>query len=66
MEFTITVPENATPGGHYGAVFFQDHGSQSGSGQVGIHVDYGVLILLTVNGEVISSGSVDMGKVTIG
>lgn len=67
MDFTIKIPNNATPGGHYGAVFFQDHSSntKSGTGNVGVYVDYGVLVLLTVNGDIVSSGSVDIENVQI-
>ncbi|MDC0505971.1 hypothetical protein OAN96_00065 [Candidatus Gracilibacteria bacterium] len=66
MNFTIDVPANATPGGHYGAVFFKKEGDILGSGIVGIHVDYGVLVLVNVSGEVVSTGSVDTSGITIG
>jgi zinc-ribbon domain len=52
INFTITVPTNATPGGHYGAVFFKNPNSEvATSGNIGIDVDYGVLILVNVTGE---------------
>ncbi len=52
IPFTISVPSNATPGGHYGAVFFKNPGSESSAGgTVGINVDYGILVLLTVSWE---------------
>lgn len=52
IPFTITVPSNATPGWHYGAVFFKNPGSEtSTSWNIGINVDYGILILLTVSWE---------------
>ena len=50
--FTIDVPENATPGGHYGAIFFKNPGSESTGGNIGINVDYGILVLVTVSGEI--------------
>lgn len=67
MDFTIKVPNNATPGGHYAAVFFQDHnaGKLAGPNQVGIHIDYGVLVLLTVNGDIVSTGAVNVDGVKI-
>lgn len=52
--FTINVPTTATPGGHYGAIFFENQNSGSTwSWQIGIGVDYGVLILLKVDGTII-------------
>ncbi len=54
INFTIDIPANATPGGHYGAVFFKNNNSETSwwSAAVGLNVDYGILILLTVSGEV--------------
>jgi len=52
--FTISVPETATPWGHYWAVFFKNDGSEtSTSWNVWINVDYGIIILVNVSGEVI-------------
>ncbi|MDD3793869.1 MAG: hypothetical protein PHI37_03595 [Candidatus Gracilibacteria bacterium] len=58
VEFTINVPLDATPGGHYGAVFFKNYGENSinSGGQVKINVDYGVLLLINVDGEIIDNG----------
>ena len=54
IDFTIDVPENATPGWHYGAVLFRNPGSEtSTSGNVWINVDYGIIILVDVEGEII-------------
>lgn len=50
--FTIDVPETATPGGHYGAVFFKNPGSESTTGNIWINVDYGILVLVKVSGEI--------------
>ena len=52
ISFDIDVPETATPGWHYGAVFFKNPGSESGGGNIGINVDYGILVLVTVSGEI--------------
>ena len=57
--FTIDVPSNATPGWHYGAVFFHYQTQEERAGnQVSINVDYGVLILVNVEGEIIKEGEV--------
>lgn len=54
ITFTITVPSNATPWGHYGAVFFKNPDSESSAGaEIGINVDYWVLVLVNVSGEII-------------
>ncbi len=58
MNFTIDVPANATPGWHYGAVFLKKEGDILWSWIVGIHVDYGILILVNVSGDIVSTGSV--------
>lgn len=53
IEFTINVPEDATPGWHYGAVLFQNNNSESSSdGNIAINVDYGVILLVEVSGEI--------------
>jgi len=58
VTFTINVPVTATPGGHYWAVLFKNAGSEwSTSGDIKINVDYGILILVNVSGDVI----VDVG-----
>lgn len=66
VNFTIDVPSDATPGGHYGAVFFKNNASETSSGwTVGINVDYGILVLLNVSGTVVSSGSVDPSWINV-
>ena len=58
--FTIDVPVNATPGGHYGAVLFRNPGSEtSTTGSVGINVDYGIIILVDVEWELIVDVEID-------
>ena len=52
INFTITVPANATPGWHYAWVFFKNQNSES-SWHIWINVDYWVLILLNVKWKVI-------------
>ena len=55
VSFTIAIPSNATPGWHYWAIFFKNKNASS-SGSVWLQVDYGVLLLVKVNGDVISEG----------
>ncbi len=59
MSFTITIPKDAEPGGHFAAIFW---GTSPGGapGQVSIGAKTGMLILLSVNGDVKeSAGLVD-------
>lgn len=60
VQFQIAVPANATPGWHYWAIFFKNPQSETGSWawNIWINVDYWVLILLNVSGEVTSTWSV--------
>ena len=54
IEFTIDVPTNATPWGHYWAVLFKNDGSATSSGgNVGIDVDYWVILLVEVAWDII-------------
>ncbi len=57
VPFSITIPQNAEPGGHFAAIFFgsQEPGSQGG-GQVSVGGKIGVLILLRVSGDVEEGG----------
>ncbi len=51
ISFKITIPKNAEPGGHFAALFW---GTSPGSqpGQVSVGSKTGMLILLSVNGDV--------------
>ena len=51
ITFTVDVPTTATPGWHYWAVFFKNPNGATGWGQIGINVDYWVLILVDVAWE---------------
>lgn len=57
IEFTINVPVDATPGWHYWAVFFKNYWEDNvnAGGQVKINVDYWVLLLITVDWDVIDN-----------
>jgi hypothetical protein len=57
LPFTINVPNDATPGGHFGVIIL---GTQppSESGVVGVGGQVGVLIMLRVNGDVKEVGGI--------
>lgn len=57
VPYSITIPKNAEPGGHFAAIFFgsQESGAQGG-GQVSVGGKIGVLILLRVSGEIEEGG----------
>lgn len=59
ITFTIDVPADATPGGHYWAVFFKNPASETSAwASVWINVDYWVLLLVNVAWNVNTSGGV--------
>lgn len=51
LTFKITIPKDAEPGGHFAAVFWGTSPS-SAPGQVSIGAKTGMLVLLSVNGDV--------------
>jgi len=54
ISFDINIPDNATPGGHYWAIFFKNNNSETWDwNKVWINVDYWVLILLEVEWKII-------------
>lgn len=57
VPYSITIPKNAEPGGHFAAIFFgsQEPGA-TGGGQVSVGGKIGVLVLLRVSGEVEEGG----------
>ena len=57
IPFTIKIPQDAEPGGHFAAIFWGASPPQTqGGGQVAIGARIGVLILLRVAGEVEEKG----------
>lgn len=52
LQFTINVPANAEPGGHYAVVRFSVQGETPTQTGVGINTSIGSLILLRVNGQI--------------
>jgi hypothetical protein len=52
VPFKINIPKDATPGGHFAVVFFGNQPPSTDGSAVGVGSQAGVLILLSVNGEV--------------
>ena len=63
LPYTITIPQEAKPGGYFAAIFLGTEPPRgTGGGEVTIGGKIGVLILLRVNGEVEeSAGLIDFG-----
>ncbi len=55
ISFTITIPNNATPWGHYWAIFFKNNSTKSNSksSEIWVNIDYWILILVNVDWKVI-------------
>ncbi len=56
VNITITIPENADPGGYFGTIFWGNKPEVTRPGEVSIGSKTGILILLSVNGDVKESG----------
>lgn len=52
VAFTISVPLDAEPGGHYAGIFFASGGVSSGGGQIGVQSKLGALVIMTVAGNI--------------
>ncbi len=57
VDFSITIPANAEPGGHFAAIFWGVTPPNSGD-QVGVGAKTGMLVLLTVNGNISENGGI--------
>ncbi len=58
VSFTITIPKNAEPGGHFAGIFWGTTPKVQSGGQVSIGAKTGVLVLLSVSGQVNDKGGV--------
>jgi hypothetical protein len=58
VPFTITVPANGEPGGHYGAILFRGLPASSSTTGVGISGRVGTVILLNVPGASYATGNI--------
>jgi len=67
IKFRINIPENATPGGHYWAVFFKKQSSisNSNSSEIWVNVDYWILIMVNVDWKVVMKWSPDEIQIII-
>ena len=57
VSVAINIPNNATPGGHYGAMLFGDT-PPAKAGAVGVNAQVAVLLLVRVNGKVTEQGRI--------
>jgi len=57
ITYTIHIPQNADPGGHYAAIFFGTQPQDMYGSSVGLSSKLGALVLLTVSGNISESGS---------
>ncbi len=55
IPLTISIPKDAYAGGHFAVAFFGSQPSNNG-GQVSVGAKTGVLVLLTVNGDILEAG----------
>lgn len=58
IPFSINVPQDAQPGGHYGAIMLSTSPSEAEGGEVGIASQLATLLLMRVSGEVREVGSI--------
>lgn len=58
INYTVKVPSNATPGGHYGAVIASVQGDPAQGTGVTVQPEVGSLLLVTVSGQQVVDGKV--------
>lgn len=56
VPFSINIPNNAEPGGHFAVIFFSD--APTGAGMISVGSKLGLLILLSVEGDVKEAGGI--------
>lgn len=60
LEYTINIPTNAEPGGHYASVFFTNTPDTEGEGSaLGISAKTGIVFLIKVSGEVNENATIE-------
>ncbi len=57
VDATVTVPDNAEPGGHYGVISFSSNAPELSDSGVGLSASTGVLVLITVDGDIKENAS---------
>jgi hypothetical protein len=63
VTFTISIPQNADTGGHYGVMFLRTKSNSDSAGSIGISSRVGVLVLVTIPGDVKRIGTVSDFKI---
>lgn len=63
IKWTVSVPQNAEPGGHYAAVFFAMQPKDDKGSSVGIGGRTGILFLVNVSGNIRESAQIESFKV---
>ncbi len=59
INFTLSIPNDATPGWHYWAVCFKNNKSETSNGaNININVDYCILMLVKVDWEIVTDADV--------
>ena len=58
MPYTITVPQNAEPGGHFGVVFFKATAQGASSGSLKVGTQVGMLVLIKIPGNHLEKGRI--------
>jgi hypothetical protein len=61
---TITLPENAEPGGHFGAIVFKTIPPDPGTGNAAVSQEVAPLILVSVAGDVVEEANIASFKST--
>lgn len=57
IKFSVKIPQNAEPGGHFGVIFFGTSPENDGSGkQLSVSAKTGLLVMLSVSGNVKEGG----------
>ncbi len=58
VSFTIAIPKDADPGGHFAAIFLSTAPTGNGAGQVSVGAKVGILVLLRVSGDIKEGGGI--------
>ncbi len=58
LVFTVNVPNDAQPGGHYGAIIVSTNPPEAAKGAVGLRQEIGELILVRVSGDIKEVGGI--------
>ena len=56
ISFSVAIPKNAEPGGHFGVLFWGTSPNTANGKQVSVSAKTGLLVLLSVNGDVKEGG----------